>query len=105
MPLGYNACGMLVYPSFYEGFGIPVLEAMACGTPVITLDNTAFPEFARGVACLLDNAEIATLQHGIDKVLSNPALRQQMSQAGPGRAAAYDWRLVTRRYLELMIPL
>ena len=104
MPLVYNSADLFIYPSSYEGFGMPVLEAMACGTPVITLNNTAFPEFAGGVAHLLDDAEIATLKQGIDRVLSDPALRRQMSQDGPLRAAAYDWNLVTRRYLELMLP-
>jgi glycosyltransferase involved in cell wall biosynthesis len=105
MPLVYNSADVFVYPSSYEGFGMPVLEAMACGTPVIALDNTAFPEFAGGVAHLLKDAKIATLKDGIDAVLSNPTWRAQMSQDGPRRAAAYDWHLVTQRYLELMLQL
>ncbi len=105
MPSVYNAADLLVYPSSYEGFGMPVLEAMACGTPVIALDNTAFPEFAGGVAHLLKDAKIATLKEGIEAVLSNPTWRTQMSQDGPKRAADYDWLLLTRRYLDLMIPL
>jgi glycosyltransferase involved in cell wall biosynthesis len=105
MPLLYNAAELFIYPSSYEGFGMPVLEAMACGTPLITLNNTAFPEFAGGVAHLLENAEPATLKEGIHAVLSDPAWREKMSQDGPKRAAAYDWRLLTRRYLELMLPL
>jgi glycosyltransferase involved in cell wall biosynthesis len=105
MPLIYNAADLFIYPSSYEGFGMPVLEAMACGVPVIALNNTAFPEFAGGVAHLLPNAEVLTLKEGIDAVLSDPARRKRMSSDGPRRAAAYDWRLVTGRYLELMIPL
>jgi glycosyltransferase involved in cell wall biosynthesis len=105
MPLVYNAAEVLIYPSSYEGFGMPVLEAMACGTPVIALNNTAFPEFAGGVAHLLENAEPATLKQGIDAVLRDPAWRERMSKIGPERAAAYDWKLVTRRYLDLMLPL
>jgi glycosyltransferase involved in cell wall biosynthesis len=105
MPLVYNSADIFVYPSSYEGFGMPVLEAMACGTPVITLNNTAFPEFAFGVAHLLKDAEVGTLKQGLDTVLGDPVLRRRMSTAGPPRAAAYDWHLVTKRYLELMIPL
>jgi glycosyltransferase involved in cell wall biosynthesis len=104
MPLVYNSADLLVYASSYEGFGMPVLEAMACGTPVIALNNTSIPEFAGGVAHLLENAEVLTLAQGIERVLSDPGLRQRMSQEGPRRAAAYDWRLVTKRYLDLMIP-
>jgi glycosyltransferase involved in cell wall biosynthesis len=101
----YNAADLFIYPSSYEGFGMPVLEAMACGTPVITLDNTAFPEFAGGIAYLLKDAEVATLRAGIEAVLSDAAWRARMSIEGPKRAAYYDWHLVTRRYLDLMIPL
>ncbi|HEV3330993.1 MAG TPA: glycosyltransferase family 1 protein [Bryobacteraceae bacterium] len=105
MPMVYNAADLLVYPSSYEGFGMPVLEAMACGAPVIALNNTAFPEFAGGIAHLLPNAQIATLKEGIHAVLSDAAWREKMAREGPKRAAAYDWRLVTRRYLDLMLPL
>ena len=101
----YNAAALFIYPSSYEGFGMPVLEAMACGTPVITLDNTAFPEFAGGVAHLLPDARVDTLVAGMLRVLGDEAVRWQMAQDGPRRAAAYDWRLVSRRYLDLMIPI
>ena len=101
----YNAAALFIYPSSYEGFGMPVLEAMACGTPVITLNNTAFPEFAGGVALLLPDARIETLVEGMRQVLEDEPLRLRMAVEGPRRAAAYDWRLVTRRYLDLMIPL
>ena len=100
----YNAAALFIYPSSYEGFGMPVLEAMACGTPVIALNNTAFPEFAGGVAHLLPDARIETLVDGMRHVLSDEALRERMARDGPQRAADYDWRLVTRRYLDLMIP-
>jgi hypothetical protein len=103
--LAYNACEMLVYPSSYEGFGMPVLEAMACGAPVIALDNTAFPEFSGGVAMLLPDAEPDTLADGMLKVIRDLAIRAHMAQAGPQRAAAYDWRLVTRMYLDLLLEL
>ncbi len=105
MFLVYNAASLFVYPSSYEGFGMPVLEAMACGTPLITLDNTAFPEFAGGVAHLLKDVRVSTLKEGIRAVLSDENWRAQMAQDGPRRAAAYDWRLITQRYLDLMIPL
>ena len=105
MPLVYNAADLLVYPSSYEGFGMPVLEAMACGTPAIALDNTAFPEFAGGVAHLLPDARVDTLRDGMWEVLRDPVRRQRMSTEGPKRAVAYEWRLVTQRYLDLMIPI
>ncbi len=105
MVLVYNAADLLVYPSSYEGFGMPVLEAMACGTPVIALNNTAFPEFAGGVAHLLPDAQVETLAAGIWDVLQDPAWRARMAAEGPRRAQAYDWRRVTRQYLDLLVPI
>jgi glycosyltransferase involved in cell wall biosynthesis len=105
MVLVYNAADLLVYPSSYEGFGMPVLEAMACGTPVIALNNTAFPEFAGGVAHLLPDAQVETLAAGIWDVLQDPVWRARMAADGPRRAQAYDWRRVTRRYLDLLVPI
>jgi glycosyltransferase involved in cell wall biosynthesis len=103
--LAYNACSVMLYPSSYEGFGMPVLEAMACGAPVVTLNNTAFPEFAGGIARLLPDAEVDTLIGGIEEVLGDMAQRAHMRSAGPRRAADYDWRIIARRYLDLLIPL
>jgi glycosyltransferase involved in cell wall biosynthesis len=100
--LAYNAADLLVYPSSYEGFGMPVLEAMACGTPAIALDSTAFPEFAGGVARLLPDAKVETLRRGIESLLCDPDECARMSEEGPKRAASYDWRIVAPRYLELM---
>lgn len=103
--LAYNACSTMIYPSSYEGFGMPVLEAMACGAPVIALNNTAIPEFAGGVASLLPDASIATLARGIDDLLGDEPRRRQMRTDGPARAARYDWRIVTQQYLDLLTPL
>ena len=105
MPLVYNSADLLIYPSSYEGFGMPVLEAMACGIPAIALNSTAFPEFAAGVAHLLEDAEVPTLQQGIETVLSDLDLRQRMSEEGPKRAARYDWRVIAKTYLDLMLPI
>jgi glycosyltransferase involved in cell wall biosynthesis len=105
MPVLYNAAAVFVYPSSYEGFGMPVLEAMACGTPFVTLDNTAFPEFAGGIGHLLPDAQVDTLVEGIWRVLEDDDLRAHMAREGPRRAADYDWSRVTRRYLDLLVPL
>lgn len=103
--VAYNAADLLIYPSSYEGFGMPVLEAMACGRPVIAINNTAFPEFASGIAHLLPDVEVETLKEGILAVLNDSTWQAEMAQAGPIRAAKYDWRLVTQQYLDLMLPL
>lgn len=101
----YNGADLLVYPSSYEGFGMPVLEAMACGTPVVALEAGAIPEFAGGLAHLLPDARVETLAAGILAGLTDRGWRDRMAQEGPRRAAGYDWRVVTRRYLDLLVPL
>ncbi|HEX9798942.1 MAG TPA: glycosyltransferase family 1 protein [Thermoanaerobaculia bacterium] len=98
----YDACACLLYPSEYEGFGMPVLEAMACGCPVIALERTALPEFAGGVAWLAPRGDAATLAAAIERVLGDEPLRRRMRELGPRRAAAYDWRLVARRTMDLV---
>lgn len=98
----FNAAEMSVYPSLYEGFGMPVLEAMACGAPTITMNNTAFPEFAGGAAILLDNADVSTLKSAMVELHNDPGKRHAMSAAGIERARAYDWDKITKKYVELM---
>lgn len=105
MPTLYNAADIFIYPSSYEGFGMPVLEAMACGTPFITLNNTAFPEFAGGIGLLLDDAGVETLAAGLWTLINDHKLKERMAIEGPLRAADYDWKRVTQSYLKLMIPI
>ncbi len=103
--LAYNASTLMVYPSDYEGFGMPVLEAMACGTPTIALDNTAFPEFAGGVAMLLPDAEVHTLASGMWDLMSDSARRATMAVEGPIRAQRYEWKIIARQYADLLLSL
>lgn len=100
--LAMQASSLLIYPSSYEGFGMPVLEAMACGVPAIALDNTAFPEFAAGVAYLARDAQVDTLVQAMDEVLHDAAMRRQMRQDGPVRARDYDWRGLAQRTMDLV---
>jgi glycosyltransferase involved in cell wall biosynthesis len=100
--LAYNASTVLVYPSSYEGFGMPVVEAMACGTPVIALRNTSFLEFADGVAYLAESGDVDTLFHAIEHVLQDAALRERMGRAGVERAQGYDWHIIAKRTMGLI---
>ena len=97
-----QASSLLIYPSSYEGFGMPVLEAMACAVPTIALDNTAFPEFAGGVAYLARDAEVDTLAQAMDEVLHDEAMRRQMRRDGPLRARDYDWQPLAQRTMDLI---
>ena len=103
LALAYNAADALIYPTSYEGFGLPVLEALACGTPVVALDATAIPEFAGGVAILLPDAEPGTLCAGILQAVTDRDLRAAVARDGPRRAARYDWRVIAPRFVDLLV--
>lgn len=98
----YNACSLLVYPSSYEGFGMPVLEAMACGAPALALRNSSFLEFAEGAAVLAERGDVETLFQAMDQVLHDAPLRERLSRVGVERAQAYDWRIIAERTMRLI---
>ena len=81
----------LVYPSLYEGFGLPVLEAMACDTPVLTSNVSALPDTAGGAAVLVDPNDTEDIAAGMERLLTDTALREQLRAAGTARAATFSW--------------
>jgi glycosyltransferase involved in cell wall biosynthesis len=91
LPLLYAGADAFVLPSLAEGFGLPVLEAMACGTPVICSDTTALPETSGGAARLVPPFEVEAWTEAIDEVLSDPELRKRMGAAGIERASRFSW--------------
>lgn len=91
MPLFYNATEVLVYPSFYEGFGLPPVEAMACGTPVIASNVTSLPEVCYKSALLIDPNNIDSLAYDIERVLSNSLLRLTMVKKSLTRSNDFSW--------------
>lgn len=91
LPWWYRAARIFVYPSRFEGFGLPVLEAMACGTPVITSNASSLPEVAGDAALLVDPEDTPALSDAIGRLLGNAALHQQLSAAGLQRAATFSW--------------
>jgi glycosyltransferase involved in cell wall biosynthesis len=92
LPLLYGGAEVFVFPSLAEGFGLPVLEAMACGTPVICSDSTAMPEIAGGAACLVPALEVEAWTEMIDSVFFDSALRERMRTAGLKRASEFTWK-------------
>ena len=90
MPFIYNGASVFVYPSLYEGFGIPVLEAMACGGPVVTSCVFSLPEGAGEAAILIDPRNIEEISNAIDKVLRNSGLAEQLKIRGMQRAAKFS---------------
>ncbi|MGH2518876.1 MAG: glycosyltransferase family 4 protein [Chloroflexota bacterium] len=89
--LWYNSAALFVYPSLYEGFGLPPLEAMACGTPVVTSNVSSLPEVVGSAALLVDPNRTQDLTAAIAEVLESPEKQEQMSQAGLRQAAMFTW--------------
>jgi len=87
----YNGAKLFVFPSFGEGFGLPVLEAMACGTPVLCSNKTALPEIAEGVAEMFNPDKQEEFNARLNELINNNALLEKMGSAGPRRSAQYTW--------------
>lgn len=98
----YNAADIFIYPSDYEGFGMPVLEAIACGTPTITLNNSAFPEFAGGIAHFAQDGSARALENALCEVAASPDVRALTRRDGPARADAYRWRRIADRTMAVL---
>jgi glycosyltransferase involved in cell wall biosynthesis len=100
LPYWYNAAELLAYPSLYEGFGLPPLEAMACGTPVVTSTASSLPEVVGNAGLLVDPTDVEALAAAMERVLSEPDLRRQMQAAGLARARHFSWETTARRTVE-----
>jgi glycosyltransferase involved in cell wall biosynthesis len=97
----YSGCSLFVYPSTCEGFGLPPLEAMACGAPVVTSDATALPETVGNAAVLVDPFASDAIADGMIRVLTDDDMRQHLIAEGHGRARELRWDAVARRTLEI----
>jgi glycosyltransferase involved in cell wall biosynthesis len=95
----YSAADLFVFPSLYEGFGLPVLEAMACGAPVITSNTSSLPEVAGDAALLIDPNSIEALTDAMKSVMENKQLRDQLRAKGPKQAAKFNWESAARETL------
>lgn len=91
LSLLYNGAAAFVFPSLYEGFGLPVLEAMACGTPVIAYNRSSIPEVVGDTGILVDELDTNTLADAVHGVLSNPDLAQSKREQGLVRAKEFTW--------------
>lgn len=87
----YNGALVFAYPSLFEGFGLPVLEALACGAPTLTSSTTSLPEVAGDAALLIDPFSIDDIREGLRRLLDDDSLRESLRQAGPRQAAQFSW--------------
>ncbi len=92
----YNAADVFVYPSLYEGFGLPVLEAMACGVPVVTSRTTSIPEVAGDAAVLVEPSSTEELSAALGRVLVDRAWNQELRAKGLRHAAIFSWEQTAR---------
>lgn len=106
MPALYCLAQALLFPSMYEGFGLPPLEAMACGTPVVAADATSLPEVVADAAILVSPREPMEIAAALDLLLSSASLREELVAKGKARAASFSWEQtarVTREIYERII--
>jgi len=100
LPAFYRRATLLVYPSLYEGFGLPPLEAMACGTPVVTSSTTSLPEVVGDAALLADPTDVVALSKAMERVSFDDGLRAQLRARGLAQARQFSWAKAAGQVLD-----
>lgn len=101
LPCFYSGAMMMVYPSIYEGFGLPPLEAMACGTPVIAAGTSALPEILGDAALWCDPFDTVDIAEQIHRLWTSESLRREMQKKGREKAASYQWQKAAEETMKL----
>lgn len=101
LALLYNESKLLLFPSFYEGFGLPPLEAMACGTPVITSNLSSMPEVCADAAIYIDPHNVEDIFQKMQTVLSNEALQQKLTNKGLEHIKQFTWEKATDKHIKV----
>ncbi len=101
LPAIYSGASILAYPSHYEGFGLPILEAMACGVPVIAGNNSSMPEVGATAALYADANSPKDIAAKIQKVLTDKDLQKKLSKLGLDRANHYSWEKSAQQLVEI----
>ena len=97
----YNGASVVAYPSIVEGFGLPVVEAMACGAPVLTSNTSSLAEVGANAALCVDPLDVGAIRDGLEALLNNPALRRRCREAGFIRAAQFSWQTAADQVIEI----
>lgn len=101
LPGLYSLATIFAFPSLYEGFGLPPIEAMVCGAPILTSRNTAMAEICGEAAELVDPLSIEAIAHGLHRLLSEPERRQALSRSGLQRAGLFSWRMAAAQTIAI----
>jgi len=101
LPELYRLAEVMAYPSLYEGFGLPALEALACGTPVLTSNNSSLPEVVGEAALLVDPMSVSEIAAGLTAAIENPELRSRMRALGFIQARRFSWDRAARETLRV----
>jgi len=102
-PAVLSGAEMLVYPSHYEGFGMPPLEALACGTPVITADNSSLPEVVDKNTLQVKSTDTEAISEAILKVLKDDTYKKTALTSGPLQAEKFNWKVSGRAYYDVIM--
>ncbi len=105
LPALYSSSALLAYPSLYEGFGLPVLEALACGTPVVCSNASSLPEVAGDAALLVDPLDVSAWVQALSRVLADEDLREEMRMKGLAQATRFSWERAARETLGIYASL
>jgi glycosyltransferase involved in cell wall biosynthesis len=103
LPALYTLAAVFAFPSWYEGFGLPVLEAMACGTPVVAADNSSLPEAVGEAGLLVDAGDVDALAEALGCLLVDEALRARLVPAGREQARRFVWEAAARQLLDVYV--